>query len=101
MFRKEENNSDIIKTDQIFDMIEILTQNKLRKNFTDDEFKEILKLARKRHNGLLGAFETYKIFYDEQEFVNLIKEILPKTREKHGVSQMPEIIEMSFEYSGK
>ncbi len=49
-------------------MVEFLNQNNFREGFTDDEFKEILKMVKKKNVNLFSAYENYKIFNDKFEF---------------------------------
>ncbi len=80
----------------MFELIEAISTNNIRSKFTDEEFSDLLVLARKQSKSLFGAFETYKIFNDDREFEDALKKLL-HTKTPPSIVRADSNFELSFD----
>ncbi|KAL4440942.1 hypothetical protein ABPG74_009355 [Tetrahymena malaccensis] len=75
--RREGSFSDIpTNQDNVFDIIECFSKNQIRKHFTDDQFKDLLKLVRKNSKKINNIYEQFKVSNDYEELLGSLRSIL-------------------------
>ncbi|KAL4488816.1 hypothetical protein ABPG72_016469 [Tetrahymena utriculariae] len=75
--RREGSFSDIpTNQDNVFDIIECFSKNQIRKHFTDDQFKDLLKLVRKNSKKINNIYEQFKVSNDYEELLSSLRSIL-------------------------
>ncbi|EAS02677.2 hypothetical protein TTHERM_00579210 (macronuclear) [Tetrahymena thermophila SB210] len=94
---KSDESPNLVSQDITFELIEILCQSRFRDIFEDDEFKYILKQVKKKNPDLITAYQNFKIFNDESELLQSLKQIA----EQYAKKMTPTKMDVSFENKEK